>query len=155
MIASSASTESPAGPRSGLFAPYFSWLQYLQDSQVLQRAAKNTLQYMEFKLLLAEELTQGQTCQQDMNDSSDEEFTLEIKKKKPHPDERIRKYGAVHLPEMVNSPRPFRCRMPGCNSKMYTRCVKCYMSLCVFKNGKKKKKYSASSYIINDWTCVK
>lgn len=111
-----------------------SWLQYRQDSQALQRAAKNTSQYLEFKLLLAEELiTQGQTCQKDLNVSSDEEFSLEIKKRKPHPDETVRKYGAVHLPEMVNSPRPFRCRMPGCNSKTYVRCVKCQMFLCVSK----------------------
>ena len=83
---------------------------------------------------MAEELiTQGQTSQQDLNDISDEEFSPEIKKRKPHPDERIRKYGAVHMPEMVNSPGPFRCRMPGCNSKTYVGCVKCQMFLCVSK----------------------
>lgn len=67
-----------------------SWLQYRQDSQVLQRPAKDTAQYLEFKLLLAEELiTQGQACAQDRSDLSDEEFTPTLKKRKPHPDERI------------------------------------------------------------------
>uniref|UniRef100_A0A8C9YMA3 PiggyBac transposable element-derived protein domain-containing protein n=1 Tax=Sander lucioperca TaxID=283035 RepID=A0A8C9YMA3_SANLU len=111
-----------------------SWLQYRQDSQVLQRPAKDTAQYLEFKLLLAEELiTQGQACAQDRSDSSDEEFTPTLKKRKPHPDERIRKYGAIHLPEMVTSPSPSRCRMPGCTSRTYVRCVKCDMFLCVSK----------------------
>ena len=109
-----------------------SWLLDRQDSQALQRPAKNTSQYLEFKILLAEELiTQGQTCQQEQ--TSDEELSPEIKKRKPHPDERIRKYGATHLPEMVNNPSPSRCRMPGCNSKTFVRCVKCQMFLCVSK----------------------
>uniref|UniRef100_A0A3Q4HGM9 PiggyBac transposable element-derived protein domain-containing protein n=1 Tax=Neolamprologus brichardi TaxID=32507 RepID=A0A3Q4HGM9_NEOBR len=67
------------------------------------------------------------------SEAIDEEFSPEIKKRKPQPDESVRKYGALHLPEMVNSPRPFRCRMLGCNSKTYVRCVKCQMFLCVSK----------------------
>uniref|UniRef100_A0A3P9C5B5 PiggyBac transposable element-derived protein domain-containing protein n=1 Tax=Maylandia zebra TaxID=106582 RepID=A0A3P9C5B5_9CICH len=94
-----------------------SWLQYRQGSEAMQQAEKNT-QYLEFKLLLAEELiNKGQTWEQDLNNTN----------------ESVRKYGALHLPEMVNSPRPFRCRMLGCNSKTYVRCVKCQMFLCVSK----------------------
>ena len=55
--------------RSGLFAPYFTSLiwpsptrGFSTDSQALQRAAKNTFQYLEFKLLLAEELMVQSTC---------------------------------------------------------------------------------------------
>ncbi|XP_026041064.1 piggyBac transposable element-derived protein 3-like [Astatotilapia calliptera] len=110
-----------------------SWLQYRQDSKAMEQAEKNT-QYLEFKLLLAEELiNKGQTWEQDLDNTSDEEFSPEIKKRKPQPDESVRKYGALHLPEMVNSPRPFRCRMLGCNSKTYVRCVKYQMFLCVSK----------------------
>ena len=120
------------------------WLQYREDRQTLQRLAtpvpapaKKTSQYLEFKILLAEELiTQGQTGKRDDNsesETSDQEFSPERKKRKPQPDESIRKYGAIHLPEMVNNPSPSRCRMPGCKSKTYVRCIKCQMFLCVSK----------------------
>lgn len=44
-----------------------SWLQYWQDSQILQQVAQNTRLYFEFKIFLAKKLiTQGQTYQQDL-----------------------------------------------------------------------------------------
>ncbi|XP_056133240.1 uncharacterized protein LOC130110231 isoform X2 [Lampris incognitus] len=123
------------------------WIQYQQDSQALQRPAKKTSQYLEFKLLLAEELiSQAQACQRDETDSSDK-FSPEMKKRKPHPDERIRKYGAIHLPQMLNIPNASRCRMPGCKSKTFVRCIKCNMFLCVSKKSECFMKYHLESNI--------
>ncbi|KAL6464048.1 hypothetical protein MHYP_G00284390 [Metynnis hypsauchen] len=125
-----------------------SWIQYRQDSQTLQRPAKKTSQYLEFKLLLAEELiSQAQVGQPDDTDSSDQEFFMEIKKRKPHPDARIRKYGAIHLPQMLNIPNASRCRMPGCKRKTFVRCIKCSMFLCVSKQSDCFMKYHLESNI--------
>lgn len=58
-----------------------SLLQYQQDSEDMQQAQKNS-QYLEFKHLLAEELiNKGQIYEQDLNNTRDEEFSLEIKKR--------------------------------------------------------------------------
>ncbi|KAL2096025.1 hypothetical protein ACEWY4_008173 [Coilia grayii] len=111
-----------------------SWIQYRQDSQALKRPAKRTAQYLDFKLLLAEELiSQAQSQQQGDTDSSDEEFSPVPKKRKAHPDESVRKYGAIHLPEMADLQNASRCRMPGCRRRTYIRCIRCDMFLCVNK----------------------
>lgn len=79
-------------------------------------SCKNTSHYLDFKLLMTEvSITRRQTYQQELNESSDK-FSPDIRKNQPHPDERIRNYDSVHLPEMVISPRPFRCNMAECNS---------------------------------------
>ncbi|KAK3550718.1 hypothetical protein QTP70_003963 [Hemibagrus guttatus] len=64
-------------------------IQYRQDSQALQRPAKRTFQYLEFKLFFAGELISlALEYQQDDTDSSDQEFSPEIKKKTPPRQER-------------------------------------------------------------------
>lgn len=94
-------------------------------------------------------MNKGQTCETGLTDSGDEEFSPEIKKRKLQPDKRLRKYGSVHLTEMVNNPGTSMCRRPGRNSKTYVRCAKCQMFLV------SPRKHSASSGIINDWIFVK
>ncbi|XP_061567239.1 piggyBac transposable element-derived protein 3-like [Cololabis saira] len=77
-----------------------SWLQYREDRWALRRLAtqesgpaKKPHQYLEFKILLAEELiTQGQTGQQDQRserNTSDEEYSQQNKRRKPQPNNTV------------------------------------------------------------------
>ncbi|XP_061084662.1 dual specificity mitogen-activated protein kinase kinase 4b isoform X2 [Conger conger] len=117
-----------------------SWIQYRADSQASGRERKEILQYLDFKLLLAEEMiTQAQSCESRQIDevmsSDDEAYTPPCKRRhvQPQPTDSVRKYGSVHLPKMVEATNASRCRRPGCNGKTFVKCVKCNMFLCVSK----------------------
>uniref|UniRef100_A0A3B3C0R0 Si:ch211-255f4.7 n=1 Tax=Oryzias melastigma TaxID=30732 RepID=A0A3B3C0R0_ORYME len=92
------------------------WIQYKSDSKALNRPAKNTQQYLDFKLHLAEELMDSPS----FDDSSERED-------KPS----VRRLGARHMPEKMDIKE--RCRNKGCNGKTYIRCSKCKMFLCITK----------------------
>ncbi|XP_035259726.1 dual specificity mitogen-activated protein kinase kinase 4b isoform X2 [Anguilla anguilla] len=117
-----------------------SWIQYCADSHANGRARKETIQYLDFKLLLAEEMiTQAQSGESHQIDevmsSDDEEYTPPSKRRhvQPQPADSVRMYGSVHLPKMVEAANASRCRRPGCNGKTFVKCVKCNMFLCVSK----------------------
>ncbi|KAM9391731.1 sodium-dependent neutral amino acid transporter B(0)AT2 [Pholidichthys leucotaenia] len=97
-----------------------SWLQYKGDFQFL---GKKPLKFLDFKLLLGEELiTQAQVG---IASDSEDDYTPPRQKWKPQPNAALRQYGAIHLPEMVDETHASRCRRSGCKSKTYVMCMKC------------------------------
>ncbi|XP_034163919.2 piggyBac transposable element-derived protein 3-like [Pangasianodon hypophthalmus] len=122
-----------------------SWIEYRSDHQVSGRPEKERLQYFDFKLLLAEEMiaqaqsSQGQQVHKMASDdemSTDDEEYIPAKKKRPvepQPSDDVKKYGALHLPKMVEAVHASRCRREGCKGKTFIKCIKCNMFLCVSK----------------------
>lgn len=87
-----------------------SWIQYSSDSQASGKQRKDILQYMEFKLLLAEKLISqaqsGASQESDVTSTDDDEESAPPPNRrsvKPHPHSAIKKYGSVHLPKMVDA----------------------------------------------------
>ncbi|KAK0131303.1 PiggyBac transposable element-derived protein 3 [Merluccius polli] len=109
-----------------------SWIQYKSDSRVLNRLAKNTQQYLDFKLHLAEELLESPELD-DSSEDSEEEYEPPTKMRIPQPEPSVRRLGATHMPEMMDIKHAERCRNKGCKSKTYMRCTKCKMFLWITK----------------------
>lgn len=74
-----------------------SWLQYRSD---LQLRRKKPLKFLDFKLLLGEELITW--AQSGSASDSEDDSTPPKQKWKPQPNEALRRYVAIHLPEMVD-----------------------------------------------------
>ncbi|XP_063742520.1 piggyBac transposable element-derived protein 3-like [Eleginops maclovinus] len=111
-----------------------SWIQYKSDSNALKRPVKNTEQYLDFKLHLAEELLDSPELDGDSEDSEDgEDYEPPTKVRIQQPEPSVRKVGAVHMPEMMDIKHAERCRNKGCKGKTYMRCTKCKMFLCITK----------------------
>lgn len=108
------------------------WIQYKSDSKALNRPAKNTQQYLDFKLHLAEELLDSSSFD-DSSEDSEEEYQPPTKMRIPQPEPSVRRLGARHMPEMMDIKHAERCRNKGCNGKTYIRCTKCKMFLCITK----------------------
>ncbi|XP_041697944.2 piggyBac transposable element-derived protein 3-like [Coregonus clupeaformis] len=109
-----------------------SWIQYQSDSKALHRPSKNTHQYLDFKLLLAEELLESPELENSCEESEDE-YEPPSKMRIPQPEPSVRRLGAMHMPEMMDTKHAERCRNKGCKSKTYMRCTKCKMFLCITK----------------------
>lgn len=122
-----------------------SWIQYRSDHQASGRPEKERMQYFDFKLLLAEEmLSQAQGGadnhvedvangkEDEVSPYGDEEYFPKRKRRsvEPQPKKEVKKYGALHLPKMVDAANSSRCRREGCNWKTF---LKCNMFLCVSK----------------------
>ncbi|MGH0175209.1 UNVERIFIED_CONTAM: hypothetical protein FKN15_011901 [Acipenser sinensis] len=109
-----------------------SWIQYKSDSIALDHPAKNTKQYLEFKLLLAQELiAQAQSSSGDgvITDSRDDHYELHCKK-----------WVLTHSIPIQSSAfarddaRQTCIKMPKkSDRKTYVMCTKCKMFLCAAK----------------------
>lgn len=98
-----------------------SWIQYKSDSKALHRSSKNTHQYLDFKLVLAEELLESPELDNSCEESEDE-YEPPSKMRIPQPEPSVRRLGAMHMPEMMDTKHAERCRNKGCKSKTYMRC---------------------------------
>ncbi|KAJ0004186.1 hypothetical protein NQD34_010400 [Periophthalmus magnuspinnatus] len=85
------------------------WIQYKSDSKALNRPAKNTQQYLDFKLHLAEELLDSPSFD-DSSEDSEEEYQPPTKTRIPQPEPSVRRLGARHMPEMLDIKHAERCR---------------------------------------------
>ncbi|XP_048860909.1 piggyBac transposable element-derived protein 3-like [Brienomyrus brachyistius] len=118
-----------------------SWIEYRIDHETNGRLEKDRLQYLEFKLLLAEDLIaqaqcgQGQEFDEVVSDVSTDDEYIPPKRRsvEPQPNDSLKKYGAIHMPKMVEAAHASRCRRAGCNGKTYVKCTKCNMFLCIAK----------------------
>lgn len=77
------------------------WIQYKSDSKAVNRLAKNTQQYLDFKLHLAEELLDTPSFD-DNSEDSEEEYQPPTKTRIPQPEPSVRRLGARHMPEMMD-----------------------------------------------------
>ncbi|KAL7887784.1 hypothetical protein AOLI_G00055050 [Acnodon oligacanthus] len=84
-----------------------SWIQYKSDSKVLNRPAKETQQYSDFKLHLAEDLLDHPELDNSAREESEDEHEPPMK---------------MRIPQCVNM-EPRTCQM-GCKNKTYLRCTK-------------------------------
>lgn len=123
------------------------WIQYHSDSKVLEQPEKQTKQYLDFKLDLAEELmacdNQYSEKESSDDDDSDEYVAPPPNKRRmwiPQPEKAMRRKGASHMPEMVDQKSAERYR--NCQKgKTFIRCLKCKMHLCLTKKKNCFKKY--------------
>lgn len=114
------------------------WIQYHLDSKVLEQPEKQTKQYLDFKLDLAEELlacdnqySEKESSDDDDDDDSDEYVAPPPNKRRmwiPQPEKAMRRKGASHMPEMVDQKSAERYR--NCQKgKTFILCLKCKMHL--------------------------
>uniref|UniRef100_A0A8C9YZR5 Si:ch211-255f4.7 n=1 Tax=Sander lucioperca TaxID=283035 RepID=A0A8C9YZR5_SANLU len=73
--------------------------------------------------VLLESLELDNSCEE-----SEDEYEPPSKMRIPQPEPSVRRLGATHMPEMMDTKHAERCRNKGCKSKTYMRCTKCKIS---------------------------
>ena len=97
-----------------------SWILYCRDKKILQVPCEDILQFLQFKLQIAQAyLTAADDCD-DVHNSED--VSVDGTSAKSFRSVKVpaipqRTSAAKHLPEMTDVKNSMRCRMPGCNSK--------------------------------------
>lgn len=108
-----------------------SWLQYRNHMMKPGASVKDTLQFHEFRMDVAEAWIASESPL--TNSESDEEDTAEENEEQPRkkrrivsqPSEHARASGVKHLPKMMSQKNASRCRNNGCNGKTKVQCTMC------------------------------
>lgn len=121
------------------FAVAASWLEYRQNTSTEGLRRKDTLDYLDFKLSVAQYLIltkkPSEQCEGNSEQSEcDEEETPPLKQRKvqPVPDRRVRTVGNIHLPVFTKQEQKTRskCRFPKCGKLTFAKCNSCNIYLC-------------------------
>lgn len=107
-----------------------SWLQYRADKKAEGVQRKNILEYLDFKLCVAEALIWQKVIATRQEDEDDLDIPPR-KRPKALPSEHFRKTDALHLPMKDDLPNGARCRNAGCSMKTRHRCARCDVYLCI------------------------
>lgn len=120
------------------FAAAAAWLVYRNEAQLLERPKKNILDYLDFKVEIANSMIYFTPEREQIHmyvehDSGTEEELINRKRKYvPQPPIQLRTAMAGHLPVIDEENSNHRCRMPGCKSKKArVYCSTCNMHLCL------------------------
>lgn len=117
------------------FAACNGWVMNRHNMGVLNAPTKISL--FDFKLELAQQLLE--------EESSDEEEDSDVDDGRARPFDlpsvQFRRRKADHMPEVIESNNPKRCRFEGCNKKSKIICEKCNVILCLNKNNNCYKKF--------------
>ncbi|KAG5875932.1 hypothetical protein JTB14_036465 [Gonioctena quinquepunctata] len=115
------------------------WLEYRQNASTRGLRRKDTLDYLDFKLSVAQYLilTKKPSEQSEGNSEQsecEEEGTPPLKQRKvqPVPDRRVRTVGNIHLPVFTKQEQKTRskCRFPKCGKLTFAKCNACNIYLC-------------------------
>lgn len=138
------------------FAAAAAWLIYRKEAQLLERPKKDTLDYLDFKIEIAnaliyftpasQQIHMYEECNSDSDISDVEEVVIPKRKYVPQPPVQLRTAMAGHLPIIDEENTNHRCRMPGCKAKKArVYCSTCKMHLCLVTGRNCYKRYHESS----------
>jgi hypothetical protein len=121
-----------------------SWIQYREEKKAAGIPSRNILQFMNFRVDIAESLL---SAADDSISSSDEETAGPSQKRKftQRPFDHKRLAGAKHLPEFDTRKCQMRCKQTGCQSKTLVMCGTCKVHLCISSSRTASKRFTQLS----------
>ncbi|KAG5879339.1 hypothetical protein JTB14_037898 [Gonioctena quinquepunctata] len=107
------------------FAVAACWLEYRQNASTEGLRGKDTLDYLVFKLSVAQYLiltkkpSEQSEGNSEQSECEEEETPLKQRKVQPVPDKRVRTVGDIHLPVFTKQEQKkgSKCRFPKCGAK--------------------------------------
>ncbi|XP_064464721.1 piggyBac transposable element-derived protein 3-like [Ornithodoros turicata] len=107
------------------------WVRYRRSMQSKGKNPKEILDYLDFRMRVAEGLIYVQDIVETSDSSTDENTPGSRKPFLPLHPPKMRSCGALHMPEMGTTQKArSRCRLPGCKALTAVRCKECKIFLC-------------------------
>ena len=117
------------------FAVAAGWIEYRRHQHALNTPKKDVLDYLGFRMDLADYLIYKSVEEQDTSEYEPSESSpkkVRYNAKTPLPSAHLRTKNVLHLPEIPTPPSKNRCRMPGCKANSARiRCAACKVYLCL------------------------